>query len=501
MAKYKRQKQKQLNFNFLTSGSANNPFFNTNSKFRANKLSSPFLIKPNSGAKKNLRWTQAVNRFPNLKPFGDNDRDGVLNMFDCFPFDRNRQDELVQLKSALKGGLKVEKKEMDKLKMETISQKKKRGKVIPKIKSTLGRLESRYKRIQQLTRAYPHSKDMEIRALQKEYREKVLRPQEEKVKKILVEQYKKEVSPTYRAIRKVKGMGKKVSKAISRKYTPESRMKQKAISSRIRKTVGVLTNVSEASLSAAIGGEAFGTGGTVVKGRGRPKGTVQYRDDYGNPIGVYEWRKLQRLKAKRIRLQIAQAEAARAQAMEQIQARGGATPRELLQSIPDASDTMVAEEDGQVVDAQPTGPMPKMPGAKDIQAQAQIQQMQQMTPEQMVYIQQMRAKQQASYDRPYIARSAEDAAVNPYGLKAKYKMNFNDNHILRADKGGNILHTPNNILNAPNVFSSAQEQKRLVEMESFNQQPDAQAERPSKQMSENRGKTLVKIKGGGYIYV
>jgi hypothetical protein len=36
---------------------------------------------------KTLTWPQASIRFPRLNPFGDKDRDGKLNMFDCRPFD------------------------------------------------------------------------------------------------------------------------------------------------------------------------------------------------------------------------------------------------------------------------------------------------------------------------------------------------------------------------------------------------------------------------------
>jgi len=40
---------------------------------------------------KNLTWQQTGVRFPRMNPFGDKDRDGKLNMFDCRPFDRRRQ--------------------------------------------------------------------------------------------------------------------------------------------------------------------------------------------------------------------------------------------------------------------------------------------------------------------------------------------------------------------------------------------------------------------------
>jgi hypothetical protein len=37
-------------------------------------------------SKRNLTWPQAQVKYPRLNPFGDADRDGKLNMFDCRPF-------------------------------------------------------------------------------------------------------------------------------------------------------------------------------------------------------------------------------------------------------------------------------------------------------------------------------------------------------------------------------------------------------------------------------
>jgi len=51
---------------------------------KTNKLFRPKNIK-------NLTWPQAKARFPNMKPYGDVDKDGVKNKFDCKPFDRKRQ--------------------------------------------------------------------------------------------------------------------------------------------------------------------------------------------------------------------------------------------------------------------------------------------------------------------------------------------------------------------------------------------------------------------------
>jgi hypothetical protein len=51
------------------------------------------VIKTNINLpKKQMNWLQAKSKFPKLNPFGDADRDGVINMLDCKPFDKILQD-------------------------------------------------------------------------------------------------------------------------------------------------------------------------------------------------------------------------------------------------------------------------------------------------------------------------------------------------------------------------------------------------------------------------
>ena len=42
---------------------------------------------------KNLSWSQAKDRFPHMKPYGDADKDGLKNFKDCKPFDIKRKGE------------------------------------------------------------------------------------------------------------------------------------------------------------------------------------------------------------------------------------------------------------------------------------------------------------------------------------------------------------------------------------------------------------------------
>jgi hypothetical protein len=43
--------------------------------------------------KKEMNWIQAKSKYPHLNPYGDADKDRLMNMFDCKPFNKKRQDE------------------------------------------------------------------------------------------------------------------------------------------------------------------------------------------------------------------------------------------------------------------------------------------------------------------------------------------------------------------------------------------------------------------------
>ena len=60
-----------------------------------------FIPKPVT-RRKDMNWFQASQKYPKLPPFGDTDRDGVLNMFDCKPFDNKRKDELDNMEKEAK---------------------------------------------------------------------------------------------------------------------------------------------------------------------------------------------------------------------------------------------------------------------------------------------------------------------------------------------------------------------------------------------------------------
>ena len=49
------------------------------------------IFKQKGLTKKQLTWPQAKRRFPRLKPMVDTDRDGVINLLDCRPFNKKKQ--------------------------------------------------------------------------------------------------------------------------------------------------------------------------------------------------------------------------------------------------------------------------------------------------------------------------------------------------------------------------------------------------------------------------
>jgi len=70
------------------------PSFRLHPMFRkANKQqNSSFLKEPlPKMAKKDMKWSDAKRKYPKLSPFKDADKDGIMNMFDCHPFDKKRQ--------------------------------------------------------------------------------------------------------------------------------------------------------------------------------------------------------------------------------------------------------------------------------------------------------------------------------------------------------------------------------------------------------------------------
>lgn len=110
---------------------------------KINKISffKPIQLNTSKSVKKiplkNLTWPQARMRYPRMNPFGDRDKDGKLNMFDCKPFDKKRHSKLMRDEIARRLGMqnaneyKKTKKQLNKILPDYLTEGfSQKGKVI-----------------------------------------------------------------------------------------------------------------------------------------------------------------------------------------------------------------------------------------------------------------------------------------------------------------------------------------------------------------------------------
>ena len=60
-----------------------------------------------SMSKKNLSFFQASIRYPKIKAFDDSDRDGILNAFDCKPFNRKKHGDMQTIPRITNSNIKI----------------------------------------------------------------------------------------------------------------------------------------------------------------------------------------------------------------------------------------------------------------------------------------------------------------------------------------------------------------------------------------------------------
>jgi len=51
------------------------------------------VLKTTKKKSKDLTYHEAIRRYPHMNPLKDSDKDGVINLFDCRPFNKKKQDE------------------------------------------------------------------------------------------------------------------------------------------------------------------------------------------------------------------------------------------------------------------------------------------------------------------------------------------------------------------------------------------------------------------------
>jgi tRNA nucleotidyltransferase (CCA-adding enzyme) len=75
----------------INLNNSKNPLPKVNSiRFKIVKFNQAYSIPPKKIPNRKLTYPQAVLRYPRLCPFGDADKDGKLNMFDCRPFNMKK---------------------------------------------------------------------------------------------------------------------------------------------------------------------------------------------------------------------------------------------------------------------------------------------------------------------------------------------------------------------------------------------------------------------------
>ena len=72
------------------------------------KKMKPFnVVNTSKASNKNMNWMQTQKKYPKINPFGDADRDGVINMYDCKPFNKKLQEPKLSDEKIKKIALKV----------------------------------------------------------------------------------------------------------------------------------------------------------------------------------------------------------------------------------------------------------------------------------------------------------------------------------------------------------------------------------------------------------
>lgn len=102
--------------NFLPKQTKPKLFAIPNNSHIQSNLGKPVqFIKTSGVPRKQMNWVQAKTKYPKLNPYGDIDKDGVMNMFDCKPFDKMLQEEITKRNKTFKG---FTKEQIDKLEKE-----------------------------------------------------------------------------------------------------------------------------------------------------------------------------------------------------------------------------------------------------------------------------------------------------------------------------------------------------------------------------------------------
>jgi hypothetical protein len=319
---------------------------------------------------KNLNNKRSSNPFWNTKPipkckyrsgmpinlFGDRDRDGVMNVFDCQPNNPNKQGFVDALVGGVKGLFKTPPQGISR--REEAKRGWKEGMAKPK-KSVQA-----YSKLsaQQMVNYNKGFEKIRQRISAEQRQERIA-----KAKKV-GSWIERKMAPMYYSAKTKKWSEQTPAQAI---YRAKQEIVQRNVP-QYKKTRELVTKKAVQQLfpgaipMAAVRGTTSGSG---TGKRGRPKGSVTYRDDYGRPIGVFQWRALQsakrtayKAKIRQMQIQQKMQRVPRYETQQYTPQQGQQVPPEVQGAVPEYSQfpgyEQQAQEQGQVV-MQPEMPAPQ----------------------------------------------------------------------------------------------------------------------------------------------
>jgi hypothetical protein len=390
----------------------------TNSRLGKLVIRNPFVNANNIKGikKKDLTWTQAMKKDPRLSPFGDADKDGVINMLDCRPFDKTRQDKGKRGRKG--GGMTATQYKIARLKSlsRSMGSAYDTGRRVIKSKTDYdvkeddrikGLTESEWKN-EQIKKKNAPAYQKKFEALEKKRYEQAINDQDRVEKQEYKEKIKKKNKEIYdnsslgRAQKRAKFETGVVGLVASARY---GREKQET-SNKVRKaTLGIINAFNDPTAGGFI--KENTSVGSYGGQRGRPRGSYDPRyAAYGGVEGyrrfiVEQNRKramvIAQMEAQRMRAQMTQSQQEQARYMQ-------ANPQEAQSQSDYSQQEDVQMPQMQYVPQQPMQPMT----AQDMKAANNLNRVYQR--------QQIMGNQTPTIVQPQKG--------NPWGLLAKWRPNF-----------------------------------------------------------------------------
>lgn len=447
MAKKKRTRKKKRKTNSVQSQPFN--VFN-----RLDKRSGvhPFSIFKNNKIvtnKSNMTYEMAKRRYPKLSPFDDSDKDGIINLFDCYPFNPNKQGKqhkrTKRKTSIAESDIQKYMKKYKRVKKRLKSIEEKEKKARKKAEYTKAFYEAGYglpkklvEETKELAEIEKIRKDIEGKRLKKEAKKAERRIKREGILE------RTGVRPTERFVSRRAG---EVKKALETRYG----RKAQVLSGRAKvATLGTLSAITQTGGIGDTGEELVGVGvkGGLsqierrttgsTRGAGRPHGTYKY----GIPIDEYQEFKSKQERELRIQKEIEKQKLA-ALELEKLKAQVQGTTKDIqqLREEPEQRRLPVPPQQGPSMPLPPEDNLNYIEGIEDqfvIDPREQERVRQEAA--RRIRIEQFRAEQQPVVPRPGVDTSQyskiqQPEQQNPWNLRARWRPNLAQNRFKKQDGG------------------------------------------------------------------